>query len=191
MIAPSIFASSYSSCGVKGTSSLIPPLNRNESSFGSPITIRAPSLERMMSSIAERSSVPGAMRPTAARIFASRRGSCCVGCRTIPSGGGIRGSVLSWLGSLCIDPRLRSLAQRLCLEYAQCATNRRAGRGDRRDEAELVAFLEPALGLRGRPEPAREADLAEGRDLRLDGRTLRSGDDCEGDGQVGARLVDA
>ena len=29
---------------MNGTSSLIPPLNRNESSFGSPITISAPSL---------------------------------------------------------------------------------------------------------------------------------------------------
>src|SRR4051812_41841391 len=151
----------------------MPPLKRKASSAGSPIRISAPSLERMMSSIAERSAVPGAILPTAARIFESRRGSCCVGCRTIPSGGGIRGSLLSWLGSLSIDPRLRSLAQRLCLEYAKFATNRGARRGDCRDEAELGAFLEPPLGLRRRPEPAGEADLAEGRELRLHGRALR------------------
>src|SRR5207248_6725485 len=89
------------------------------------------------------------------------------------------------------DPRLRSLAQRLCLEYAKFATNRRAGRGDRRDEAELGALLEPALGLRGGPETAREADLAEGRDLRLDRGALGRGDDRQRDRQVGAGLVDA
>src|SRR4051794_14570001 len=131
------------------------------------------------------------MRLTAERIFESRRGSCWVGCRTIPNGGGIRGSVLSWLGSLRIDPRLRSLAQRLCLEYAKFATNRSAGRGDRRDEAELGAFLEPPFGLRRRPEPAGEADLAERRELRFDRRALRRGDDRQRDRQVGAGLVDA
>ena len=75
MIAPSIFASSYRNCAENGLSSWSPPENRNCSSVASPITIRAPRWPLMMSSIPWRSSVPGAMRRSAATSAGSRRGS--------------------------------------------------------------------------------------------------------------------
>ena len=69
---------------MNGTSRRIPPEKRNESSFGSPMTISAPSRERMMSSIPWRSSVPGAIRWSAASSSGSRRGSSSDGVRVKP-----------------------------------------------------------------------------------------------------------
>ena len=89
------------------------------------------------------------------------------------------------------SPASHRLPQRLGLQHVQFAMRRRAGRGDRRDEAELRALLEPPLGLRRRPQPAGEADLAEGGEPVLHGHALGGGGDRERDREVGAGLVDA
>ena len=75
MMAPSIFASSYSRYGENAWSSRIPPENRNDSSAGSPITIRAPSLPRRMSLMPWRMVVPGEIRRSASISLGSWRGS--------------------------------------------------------------------------------------------------------------------
>src|ERR1051326_1571160 len=167
----------------------------NDSSEGSPITISAPSRERMMSSIPCLSSVPGAIRPTAVSSFESRRGSVWAGWRMRPSGGGIP-AVLSSFGLFSIDRCSCGLSERLGFEYAYFATNAGLGlagalRDDHAVYAELAALLQPALRLGRGPQAPREADLAEGRELRLQRRALCCGDDREGDREIRPRLVDA
>src|SRR5436190_23981833 len=141
----------------------MPPENMNERSEGSPITISAPSRDRMMSSIPCLSSVPGAIRATAASSLESSRGSVWVGWRMRPSGGGIR-AVLSSVGLFSIDRRPCGLSERFCFENAYFATNggfRLAGafRDDRAGDPELPAFLQPPFRLGRRPQAAGEADL--------------------------------
>src|SRR5581483_1023061 len=182
MIAPSIFASSYRSCGRNGASRRIPPEYRKESSFGSPTTMRAPSCERMTSSTACRRGWPGAIFSIAARRAASRRGSSSEGVRVNPSSprrSALR-SLVSFVGSV-IEPRFDRLSQRLGLRDLQCATAGRAGRGDDEPHAELRAFLQPAVGLGGGTEAAGEADLPEGGARRADGRSLGGRGDRERD----------
>src|ERR1043166_3575025 len=162
----------------------------NARSLGSPITISAPSLERMMSSIACRNSVPGAIAATAESTFGSRRGSTRAGWRTRPSGGGIRAPALSSLGWFCIDRCPRGFPKRPGFQNAKFAPNFGFARGHGGLDPELGAFLEPPLRLGRRPQPAREADLAECRELRLHRFSLCRGDDCGRDREVGTRLVD-
>src|SRR4051794_1423603 len=189
MIAPSIFDSSYSSCGVNGWSSRIPPEKRNSSLDGSPITISAPSCERMMSSIAIRSSVPGAIRAIASSSFGSLRGSSSAGARENPSGAPAR-SGLVCLCSVCIQSGGDGAAEGLHLHHRNLAMRLRAGRNERGREPELRALLEAALLLRGDAQAAGEADLAESCGAGADGDAAGSARDRQGDGQVGAGLVD-
>ena len=65
MIAPSIFASSLSRCGLKGASSMNPPLQIANTSGPSPRISRAPVLARTIRSIPSRSGVPGATSASA------------------------------------------------------------------------------------------------------------------------------
>ena len=57
-------------------------------------------------------------------------------------------------------------------------------------QAELRALLEPALGLRRRPQPAGETDLAERGEAVADRRPSRGRGDRERDREVGSGLVD-
>src|SRR5918911_1390951 len=139
----------------------MPPEKRKESSDGSPTTISAPSRERMMSSIPWRSSAPGATRPIAFSSFGSRRGSSSDGVRLKPSSDAPRSSRLRVFSSGCIQTHSYRLPERLHLLDTQFATSGRLGRDDDRREPELRALLQPSLALRGRPQAAREADLAE------------------------------
>src|SRR5436190_22566285 len=124
----------------------MPPEYRNDSASGWRTTISAPSRERMMSSIACRSSVPGAMRASASRSWESRRGSSSDGVRVKPradcaSRRSLGGVLL--LGSVCIECGLDRLPEGLRFEDAQFATS--GGRSDGHDgggQPELRAFLE-------------------------------------------------
>ena len=62
--------------------------------------------------------------------------------------------------------------------------------GDRRDNAELRALLEPPLGLRGGPETAGQPDFPERRNPLAHRRTTCRRGDGQRDREVGARLVD-
>src|SRR5690242_8831965 len=119
----------------------------------------APSCERMTSSTACRTGVPGAIVLIAASSWVSRRGSSSDGVRVNPRS--VCDLVIS-LWSLCgIERGLDRVAQRVHLGHAQFATSRRAARSDDPVEAELRAFLEAPLGLRRLAEASREPDLAE------------------------------
>src|ERR687885_2733854 len=168
----------------------MPPEKRKARSCGSPMTIRAPSRERMMSSIPWRSSVPGAIRSIAARSFGSRRGSSSEGVRVKPSGTVPRSSRLAVFSSDRIEPRANRLPERLHLLHAQFATSGRARRRDDLREPELRALLEAPLALRGGSEATGEADLAEGGDALPHRRAARGRGDRKRDSQVRSRLVD-
>src|SRR3954471_6573034 len=133
----------------------MPPEFRKDRASGSPITISAPSCERMMSSIPCRRSVPGATRAIEPSRRGSRRGSSSDGERVKPS---VPGCLSALSG---IESRLDRVLQRVVLLYAEFATRG----GPRRDqdafEAELRAFLQPPFCLSRRPEATGEADLAE------------------------------
>src|SRR4051812_32463497 len=161
----------------------------NESSLGSPITIRAPSRARMMSSIPCLSGVPGAILAIALRRIGSIRGSSSAALRGKPSGAaGLR--CFSVLGSVAIQPRPDRASQCLGLENAYFAT-RGAGGSDNLSEPELRALLQTAVGLRGGAQATRQADLAEGGRAVLHGRTAGRRRDRERHREVRARLVDA
>src|SRR5215813_13943406 len=155
----------------------------------------APSCERITSSTASRSPVPGAIfaiAESSSGFF--RRGSSSAGMRVKPRSprrcSDFR-SVVSF-GSIAIEPRLDRLPQRLCGLYRDFAIRRcGAGRRDDGGEAELRALLEAALGLRRDPEAAGEADLAERGDALLDRYATSRGGDRESHGEIGARFVDA
>src|SRR5919108_1011254 len=165
MMAPSIFASSYRSWEVNGRSRRMPPEKRKARSFGSPITIKAPSWARMMSSIPARSGVPGATCFSAAR------------------------RVLSFRGSVRTEPRSDRLPQRPRCVPAHSATGLRAVRDEGLREAELGDLGEPPLRLAHGPEPAGEPDLAETRQACLDGHAAGRRGDRERDAEIRARLV--
>src|SRR6266513_1551887 len=112
----------------------------NDSSEGSPITIRAPSRALMMSSIPWLSGVPGAMREIAVRMLGSMRGSSSAALRGKPSGAVGRRSCLFVLGSVAIEPRPYRPAQSLRFEHASFDTRRSGGSDDLR-EAELRTLL--------------------------------------------------
>src|SRR3954453_21051557 len=121
----------------------------------------APSLERMMSSMPERSSVPGAMRAIASSSWALRRGSSSEGVRVKP-----RSTALpSRLGLLpffwATDSHSDRSTDRVGLVHAKFAMGGRAPCRDHHGEAELRAFLEAALGLCSRSQSSGQADLAE------------------------------
>src|SRR5439155_25505753 len=174
----------------------MPPLYRNESSPGSPSTISAPSWERITSSTACRSGVPGATVSIAASRCGSRRGSSSEGVRVKPS------SVLSRSGFVCslgsfgigtatVETGLDRLAERLRLHDLQCATRGGAARSHDGGETELAALLEPPVGLRRLPEPPGEADLAEHRGPGANRQPSSRRGDRERDGEVRAGLVNA
>src|SRR5581483_7614957 len=126
-----------------------------------PITISAPSWERMTSSTAWRSGVPGAIVWIAVSRFGSRRGSSSEGVRVKPSSGCC--FVVSF-GSFCgIESDLDRLAERLRFRDLQFAMARGAFRDNGPAEAELGGLLQAPLGLGRLPEAAGEADLAERR----------------------------
>src|SRR5436853_4673686 len=160
------------------------PEYRNESLFGSATTMSAPSWERITSSTDSRSPVPGAILAIAASSSGFfRRGSSSAGMRVKPRSprrcSDLRSTVS--FGSVAIEPRLDRLPQRLCGVDPDFASGSCPVRSDDGDETELCALLEPALGLRGRPEPAGETDLAERCDPCLHRHAPRRGRDCEGD----------
>src|SRR3954454_24024012 len=154
----------------------------------------APSCERITSSTASRSPVPGAILAIAARssgVF--RRGSSSAGMRVKPSSPrrySVLRSVVSF-GSVAIKPRSDRLPQRLCGLDRDFAIAGRPYRRDHSREAELGALLEPPLALSRRAQPAGEADLAEGGDTGLHRRAAGGRGDGERHGEVSARLVDA
>ena len=119
-----------------------------------------------MSSIAWRSSVPGAIRPTAA---SRSRVEPRIVLRGLPD----QAEAL-WEPGRPYPPSARSAsiaALAACLSVSASRTRSlpralRAGRRDRGREAELGALLEPALGLRRGTQAAGEADLAERRRSR-------------------------
>src|SRR5215211_2888602 len=130
------------------------------------MTRRAPSWARMMSSIPSRSAVPGATRPRAERSFLSFRGSA----RT--------------------KRRSDRLAKRPRASHSDFATSLGTFRDDHFREAELRAFGEPSLALRGCAQTAGQPDLAETGEPGADGRPARGRCNRDGDPEVGARLVD-
>src|SRR5215218_4079844 len=145
----------------------------------------------MMSSMPARSSVPGAMRAMAPRSCALRRGSSSDGVRVKP-----RSTALpSRLGLLPFVWATNSYSNRspdrVGLLHAKCAMGGRAPWRDHVGQAQLRAFLEPALGLRRGPESSGQADFAEGGRGFLDACSLGCARDGEGDGEIGAGLVDA
>src|SRR5919106_2314090 len=157
----------------------MPPENMNERSEGSPTTIRAPSLARMMSSRPWRSSVPGAIREIAARSFGSSRGSAD-GVRVKALGESrVLPSRLGCLGLVCTEPRCDGLPKRVRLEDSQFAICVRAGRNERSAEAQLRALVNPALSLHRRTEPSREADLRKRREPLIDRDAFRGRGDGE------------
>src|SRR5438445_7311145 len=138
----------------------MPPEYRNESSCGSPTTIRAPSRERITSSTACRIGVPGAIVSTAASRFGSRRGSSSDGVRVKPRSLRRSGFVVSF-GSFGIESRFDGLAQRFRLGDPNLAMRGRAARNHDGFEPELRALLEAPLSLSRLAQAAGEADLAE------------------------------
>src|SRR6266478_499871 len=123
----------------------------------------------MMSSMPWRSSVPGATRAIDASRRGSRRGSSSDGERVKPS-------VPACLSPLSgIESRLDRVFQRVVLLHVEFAMRGGSRRDDDAIEAELRAFLQPPLGLSGRPEPAGEADLPESGEPASDRRSLRGG----------------
>src|SRR5436190_3667229 len=136
----------------------------------------------MMSSIPWRNSVPGAIRRRLPSRRGSRRGSSSEGVREKPRS--LAGCL--FLPSL-IQPHFDRPLQRFRLLNADLATGARAGRRDGGDQAQLGTLLESPLRLRRSPEPAGEADLAEGGELWTNGSTSLCRSDGERDGQVGAR----
>src|SRR6478672_1379814 len=102
------------------------------------MTIKAPSCERMMSSIPCRSSVPGARRAIDASRRGSRRGSSSDGERVNP-----RIPCLSPLSG--IQARLDRLSQRPLLLYVEFAMSGGAGGHDYVGQAELRALLHAPL----------------------------------------------
>src|SRR5436305_14462215 len=162
----------------------MPPEYRKASLCGSPTTMSAPSCERMTSSTAWRSSVPGATLAMAASRSGLRRGSSSTGIRVkprTPRGGGSDWSLVSFVGSFCIGVQPGSDRGPECLRGLDpnLAMRRSSGRGDDGREPELRALLQPPLGLRRRAEAARETDLAEGREALLHGHAPRRGGDRE------------
>src|SRR5438067_3453221 len=152
----------------------------------------APSWERITSSTASRSSIPGAILAIAARSSALRRGSSSDGMRMkprSPTRSPLR-SVVSF-GSIAIQPRLDRLPQGLCGLDLDFAIGSGARRRENEGETELRALLEPPLGLRGRAQAAGESDLAECRNSRLHRNAARCGSDSQSNREVSARLVDA
>src|ERR671932_1064825 len=169
----------------------MPPEYKNESAFGSPITISAPSCERMMSSIACRNSVPGAIVAIARRSLGSRRGSSSDGVRVKPRPPVMGALAACGLSVSCgIESGLDRAAERLRLEYAQFATGVRPGRNDDGADAELPTFLQAALRLCRRTQPSGEPHLAERGDAVADGDAARRRGDRERDGEIRAGLVD-
>src|SRR5436309_10035863 len=132
----------------------MPPEYRNESASGSPMTMSAPSRERMMSSIPCLSSVPGATRAIDASRRGSRRGSSSDGERVKPRAPTCCLSALSG-----IEPRLDRVSERLLLQHLEFATRCGSCRDDRNGKAEFRTFLQAPLGLCRRTQPAGEADL--------------------------------
>src|ERR1700751_5633591 len=177
----------------------------------------APSWERMTSSTAWRSSVPGATVAIAARSSGFRRGSSSAGMRVnprsprrsrscpglacgepvfLPDVGGFAADVSSLrsvvsFGSIAIEPRLDRLPQRVCGFDHDSAIRRGSRRRDDGGEPQLRALLEPPFCLRSRAEAAREADLAEGGDALLHRNAARPRRNGKSDGEVYTRLVDA
>jgi len=84
------------------------------------------------------------------------------------------------------------LPERLGSVDARPAVDRpRALRGDDGDHTELRALREPALGLRGLPQPAGEAQLTERRHPLAQRHAPGGGGDRKRDSEVRARLVDS
>src|SRR5579859_3607456 len=154
------------------------------------MTMSAPSCERMMSSTAWRSSVPGAIVSIACSRAGSRRGSSSDGVRVYPGSPPTLVSFVSF-GSIAIEPRLDRLTQRLGLRNCNLATGGRSGRRDDAAQAELRALLEAAVRLRRRAQPPGEAELPERGDAALHGHALGRRRDRERDRKVRSRLVDA
>src|SRR6185295_17482717 len=148
MMAPSIFASSYSRYGENDWSSRIPPENRNDSSAGSPITMSAPRSPRRMSLMPWRMFVPGAIRRSASSILGSVRTS--YGC-----------SLMTRFGSGQCEPDRR--IQRISAADGQESRCRRALGRDDLGNAQLGRLGEARGGVPDRAQAAGEADLAEAR----------------------------
>src|SRR5665213_3906587 len=142
------------------------------------MTISAPSRERITSSTAWRSAVPGAIFSIAFSSPGSRRGSSSDGVRVKPSSGGSRSALVSLVsfggGLFDIESCANRLADRLGVRHLKCATRRRPLRRDDPGEAELRALLQPPVDLGGRAKPPGEADLAEGGDPGAHRRTPRA-----------------
>src|ERR1043166_732280 len=139
----------------------------------------------MMSSMPCLRSVPGATRSIEWSRRGSRRGSSSDGERVKPS---IPGCLSALSG---IEPRLDRVLQRVVFVNAEFAMRGGPHRDHDAIQAELRALLQTPFGLGGRPETAREADLAEGREPGPNGHPSRCRRDGERDREVGAGLVDA
>src|SRR5258708_18885920 len=105
----------------------------------------------MTSSTVWRSSLPGATFETAASRLGSRRGSSSEGDRVKPSSAAAQSglvSLLSFDGLFGIESGANRLADGLGVRHLKCAMTGRAFRGHDPGEAELRAFLQPAVRLR-------------------------------------------
>src|SRR5215470_13840157 len=115
----------------------------------------------MTSSIACRSSDPGATFAIAASSFGSRRGSSSDGVRVKPRAAPVLSSRLASLGSIAIESAPDRSAQGLLAPHGDLAMRRRTCRGQNLGETELAALLETPLRLGRRAETTGKTDLAE------------------------------
>src|SRR5215210_746127 len=141
----------------------MPPEKRKARAFGSPITTRAPSSARIMSSIPARRAVPGATRLSAERSFLSLR------------------------GSTRIESHRDRLPKGRRRRHADSVTRIDAFGNEGLGKAELAALGKAPLGLGGRPQAAGEADLREAGEPLANGRAARGGGDRDSDAEIGAR----